>query len=75
MWEVKQKPRELKRFVIAVLGPVPKPSKHILVILLLLLIIIITTINVPKTGDRVELKEMTKLGRVVNIFGQGAYQC
>lgn len=79
---MKQKPREFKRFVIADLGPVPRPSKHILVILLLLLIIIIiiitsttTTINVPKTGDRVGLKEMTKLGRVVNIFGQGAYQC
>lgn len=60
---MKQKPRELKRFVIADLGLVPRPSKHSWVMILLLLLLIII-VNMPKNGVRVELKEITKMGRV-----------
>lgn len=64
---MKQKPRELKRFVIADLGLVPKPSKHSWVMILWLLLIIII-VSVPKAVVRVGLKEITKLSRVWCIF-------
>lgn len=60
---MKQKPRELKRFVIGDLGLVPKPSKHSWVMILWLLLIIII-VSMPKAGVRVGLKEITKLSRV-----------
>ena len=56
---MKQKPRELKRFVIADLGLVPRPSKHSWVMilwLLLLLLLIIIIVNVPKAGVMIGLK-------------------
>jgi len=60
---VKQKPRDFKRFVRADLGLVPRPSKHSWVMILLLLLLIII-VNVPKSGARVGLKEITNMGRV-----------
>ena len=65
-WEVKQKPRELKRFVIADLGLVPRPSKHswVMILWLIIIIIIMIIVNVPKTSVRVGLKVITKLSRV-----------
>lgn len=60
---MKQKPRELKRFVIADLGLVPKPSKHSWVMILWLLLIIII-VSVPKAVVRAGLKEITKMIRV-----------
>lgn len=70
---MKQKPREFKRFVIAYLGLVPRPSTHSWVMILLLLLLIII-VSVPKAGARVGLKEIAKMGSVVNIFGQRTYQ-
>lgn len=72
---MKQKPRELKRFVIADLGLVPKPSKHSWVMILWLLLIIII-VSMPKAGVKSRTKRDHQTEQsVVNIFGQRTYQC